>query len=54
MFAVCAVIVWGCRQTWEHAKTVTLVKVAACMALFLWAVVVMFTQTFNPFIYFIF
>ena len=50
--ALCAFVAWGCRQTWEHAKKVTGLKVAACMALFGWAVVVMFTQTFNPFIYF--
>ena len=52
--AVCAYIVWGCRQTWEHAKTLSWLKFALLAILMIWSSVVMFTQTFNPFIYFIF
>ena len=47
-------IVWGTRQTWVHAKTVSLPKLALLALLMVWSCAVMFTQTFNPFIYFIF
>jgi len=54
MMAIAAYIVWGCRQTWEHAKHVGWLKAVLLALLMLWSSVVMFTQTFNPFIYFIF
>ncbi|MBN1809904.1 MAG: MBOAT family protein [Planctomycetes bacterium] len=52
IFAVCAFVVWGTRQSWEHAKTVTPLKIALLIPLFVWAVLVMWTQSFNPFLYF--
>jgi len=52
MFGICGFVVWGCRQSWEHAKTVTPVKAILLVALFAWSLAVMFTQSFNPFIYF--
>ena len=54
VFGVCAFIVWGCRQSWDHARHVGALKAVALAALFVWSVAVMFTQTYNPFIYFIF
>lgn len=54
MFAVCGLVVWGCKQTWDHAQRITLLKVAGLTALFAWAVAVMWTQSYNPFIYFVF
>ncbi|HHN46526.1 MAG TPA: MBOAT family protein [Planctomycetes bacterium] len=51
-FGVCAFVTWGCRQTWEHAKTVTPLKLALLIPLFVWSVLVMWTQSFNPFLYF--
>lgn len=52
MFGVCGFVVWYCRQTWDHAKSVTPVKVALMIPLFIWSVLVMWTQSFNPFLYF--
>ena len=53
-FSIAVYIVWHCRQSWEHAASVTGLKVFLSMLLFVWSLMVMFTQTFNPFIYFIF
>ncbi len=54
ILVVCALIVWFSRQSWDFAKSVTLVKAIVIILLFVWAVSVMWTQTFNPFIYFVF
>ncbi len=52
MLAVCTYVTWFCRQSWEHAKSVGPVKVALLVPLFIWTVLVMWTQAFNPFLYF--
>jgi alginate O-acetyltransferase complex protein AlgI len=52
MFIICAYVTWFCRQSWEHAKSVTPLKLAVYIPLFIWAVFVMWTQSFNPFLYF--
>lgn len=54
VMGVCAFIVWGCRQTWEHARSVGPLKAVLLMLLMVWSCAVMFTQTYNPFIYFFF
>ncbi|MHC4199964.1 MAG: MBOAT family O-acyltransferase [Planctomycetota bacterium] len=54
VMGACAFIVWGCRQTWEHARSVGPVKAVFLVVLMLWSCAVMFTQTYNPFIYFFF
>ena len=53
-FLVSGAIVWNAPQTWDWTRTLTLPKAAAVLALFALATVVLTTQTFNPFIYFIF
>ncbi len=53
-FGACAFVVWSCRQSWDHALKVGLLKAAWLMILFAWSVSVMWTQSFNPFIYFFF
>ena len=53
-FAACAFVVWGCRQSWDHAQEFGLAKAVAVAGLFAWCVGVLWTQTFNPFIYFFF
>jgi len=53
-FLVSGTIVWTAPQTWDWTRTLTLPKVAAILALFALATVVLTTQAFNPFIYFIF
>ena len=44
----------GRPQTWDWTRTITLPKAAAVMAVFFLSVVVLATQAYNPFIYFIF
>jgi alginate O-acetyltransferase complex protein AlgI len=53
-FLLAGTIVWGAPQTWEWTQTLTVRKAAAVAALFVVSVVVLSTQAYNPFIYFIF
>jgi alginate O-acetyltransferase complex protein AlgI len=53
-FALAGVVVWGAPQTWDWTRSVGPVKVAAIVVVFWLAVVMLTTQAFNPFIYFIF
>ena len=53
-FAVAAVVTWACPQTWDWTRKITLPKAAAILALFWYSLAVLTTQSFNPFIYFIF
>ncbi|HEV8184879.1 MAG TPA: MBOAT family protein [Chthoniobacterales bacterium] len=49
-----AVVVWAGRQTWDWTQQMTLPKTATCFACGWLALVVLATQEYNPFIYFIF
>lgn len=49
-----AVVVWFGRQTREFSRKVTPVKAVFVLALFVVSAVLMTTQSFNPFIYFMF
>ncbi len=51
---LCAVITWGCPQTWDWTRTLTWKKIAIMVVLFLVSIAVLTTQAYNPFIYFIF
>jgi len=53
-FIIAAVIVWGAPQTWDWTRTLTAGRAAIALALFALSAVVLATQAFNPFIYFIF
>ena len=53
-FLVAAVVVWGAPQTWDFTRRITPLKAAVTLALFWLSMSVLFTQSFNPFIYFIF
>ena len=53
-FLLAGLIVWSAPQTWDWTRTLTLPKAAAVMAVFFLSVVVLATQAYNPFIYFIF
>jgi alginate O-acetyltransferase complex protein AlgI len=53
-FLVAAVVVWGCPQTWDWSRTLTAPKAVAAAAAFVAAAMMLTTQAFNPFIYFIF
>lgn len=53
-FLLAGLIVWGAPQTWDWSRTLTLPKTAAVMVVFALAVLVLATQSYNPFIYFFF
>ena len=51
---IAAVVVWAGKQTWDWTQRMTLPKTAICFGLGGLALVVLATQEYNPFIYFIF
>ena len=53
-FALCAVVVWFAPQTWDWSRKITWPKALAVIALLWLSIVVLSTQAYNPFIYFIF
>ena len=54
MMIVAVVVTWGFPQTWDFTRRLTPAKAVWCVTALLMAVAVLSTQTFNPFIYFIF
>jgi len=52
--ALAAILVWLLPDTWEWTQVLTKRKALACAGIFALAVVVLVTQEYNPFIYFIF
>ena len=54
MFGVAALVTWACPQTWDWTRRITLPKAAAIVGLLWLSLTVLTTQSFNPFIYFIF
>jgi alginate O-acetyltransferase complex protein AlgI len=53
-FLTAAVVTWTCPQTWDWSRSISPMKAAAACALFVLSAVMLTTQAFNPFIYFIF
>jgi alginate O-acetyltransferase complex protein AlgI len=53
-FVLAAIVTWGCPQTWDWTRVLTAPKAVAVAALFVVAAVLLTTQAYNPFIYFIF
>lgn len=53
-FAAAAILVWFMPDTWEWTQVMTKRKAMACAAIFSVAIVILVTQEYNPFIYFIF
>jgi alginate O-acetyltransferase complex protein AlgI len=53
-FAVAAVVVWGMPQSWDLTRRITWGKFLWIAAVFVAAVAMLFAQSYNPFIYFIF
>jgi len=51
---IAAIVTWFAPQTWDWTRTLTWQKAAAIVTLFLLSIVALTTQTYNPFIYFIF
>jgi alginate O-acetyltransferase complex protein AlgI len=53
-FAIAAVVVWACPQTWDFTRRLTWPKAVWIAALLVLSLALMETQAYNPFIYFIF
>jgi alginate O-acetyltransferase complex protein AlgI len=53
-FLVAALATWAFPQTWDWTRTLTWPKAVAVVAAFWVSIVVLSTQAYNPFIYFIF
>lgn len=54
MLVVAAIVVWGCPQTWDFTRKLTLPRVATIVLLLWVSIIALTTQAYNPFIYFIF
>jgi len=52
MFVVAAVVVWGMPNTWVFTERLSAPRAVGGMALLVLAVLMMWTQTTNPFLYF--
>ncbi len=52
--AVAAAVTWLCPQTWDFTRRITWPRAAFTLAMFWLSLVVLTTQSYNPFIYFIF
>ena len=53
-FVLAALVVWGLPQSWDFTRKITWPKLVWCIAVFLIALAALTTQSYNPFIYFIF
>jgi alginate O-acetyltransferase complex protein AlgI len=53
-FLLAGAIVWTAPQTWDWTRTLTPLKAAAVLALLALSAIILATQAYNPFIYFIF
>ena len=51
---IAAIIVWLGPQTWDFTKKLTLPKIIILIVLAVFSMLMLMTQSFNPFIYFIF
>jgi alginate O-acetyltransferase complex protein AlgI len=49
-----AAVTWCCPQTWDWSRRLTAPKIVIALLLLLISLVLLTTQAFNPFIYFIF
>ncbi|MBA4386868.1 MAG: MBOAT family protein [Verrucomicrobia bacterium] len=52
--AACAIVAWACPQTWDWTRRLTWPKAAAVVAALWISIMILTTQAYNPFIYFIF
>lgn len=49
---ICALFIWQPFQAYEWVKKLTPIKVVLLLVVFIYAIIAMFTQAFNPFLYF--
>ncbi len=52
MLVACAAVVWFSKQSWDIAQKLSPAKAIMMIGVFIWAIIAMFTQSFNPFLYF--
>jgi alginate O-acetyltransferase complex protein AlgI len=52
MLVITALVVWTAPQTWQFTRSLTWPRIAFCYGLLLVSVMLMWTQTSNPFLYF--
>ena len=52
--AVAAAVTWLCPQTWDFTRRITWPRAAFAFAMFWRSLILLTTQSYNPFIYFIF
>ena len=53
-FVLAGVVVWALPQTWDFTRTLSVPKIIWCIVVFAIALAALTTQSYNPFIYFIF
>ena len=53
-FILAGVTIWALPQTWDFTRRLTWPKIAWCILLFFVSLIALTTQSYNPFIYFIF
>lgn len=53
-FVLAGVVIWGLPQSWDFTRKLNWGKICWCILVFLIALVALTTQSYNPFIYFIF
>jgi len=54
VFLCSALVIWGMPQTWDFSRRITPTKAIVLVTVFWLSLAMLFTQSFNPFIYFIF
>ena len=54
IMCVAGIVVWSFPQTWEWTQRLTPIRMGICLLLLILSLAVLSTQTYNPFIYFIF
>ena len=54
VMCVAGIVIWRFPQTWDWTQQLTPLKMGICLCLLWLALAVLATQTYNPFIYFIF
>jgi alginate O-acetyltransferase complex protein AlgI len=52
--AAAAIVTWGCPQTWDFTRRITPARATLAISVLWLSLLVLTTQSFNPFIYFIF
>ena len=53
-FLLAGITIWALPQTWDFTRRLTWSKIAWCILLFFLSLIALTTQSYNPFIYFIF